>query len=181
MKQTSLAARYARALAEVVRENNLLEATAQELEALSRLYLGSKDFRDFLLNPAYPTPIRKKGLAEVAKLTRASQPAMRLLEILLVNGRMELLPEVSESFRKIEEDTRGRVSVELTTARPLDSGQHKQVEASLERFTGRKVRLMPRVDPAVLGGARTRIGTVVYDGTVATLLEKLKQQLLGER
>jgi F0F1-type ATP synthase delta subunit len=36
------------------------------------------------------------------------------------------------------------------------------------------------VDPAVLGGARTRIGSVVYDGTLATRLEKLKLLLIGE-
>ena len=52
---------------------------------------------------------------------------------------------------------------------------------SLEKFTGKSVRLEAKVDPAVLGGARTRIGSTVYDGTVAARLQKLKQQLIGER
>jgi len=181
MKQTSLAARYARALAEVVREKNALESTATELEVFSRLYLGSKELRDFLLNPAHALSRKKKGLAALAQRTRISSPASKLLEILLAKGRMDLLPEVAEQFRRIEEIALGRVSVELITARALDPAQEEKVVASLEEFTGRKVRLTRKVDPAVLGGARARIGSVVYDGTVATRLEKLKLHLIGER
>ena len=74
----------------------------------------------------------------------------------------------------------GRVAVELTTARQLDPAMEKSMVASLEKLTGKKVRLTQVVDPTVLGGARTRIGSVVYDGTLATRLAKLKLLLIGE-
>ena len=107
-------------------------------------------------------------------------PAARLLEILLERGRVELLPELAQEFRKIEARMLERVAVEVTTARSLDPAMEKNVLASLEKFTGKKVRLTQVVDPTVLGGARTRIGSVVYDGTLSTRLEKLKLLLIGE-
>ena len=180
MKQTSLAARYARALAEVVPEKAALESTAEHLDGFSELYHDSKELRDFLCNPAYPLPAKKKGLAALSKRLRTPSHAARLLEILLERGRIELLPEVATEFRKIEERMLGRVAVELTTARTLDPAMQKSVVASLEKFTGKKVRLTQVVDPTVLGGARTRIGSVVYDGTLSTRLEKLKLLLIGE-
>ncbi len=180
MKQTSLAARYARALAEVVKEKPALEVAAENLDKFSRLYHESKDLRDFFGNPAYPLPAKMKGLRALVKRLHAPAQAARLLEILLERGRLELLPEVAQEFRKIEERMLDRVEVELTTASSLDPALEKRMVASLEKFTGKKVRLTGIVDPAVLGGARTRIGSVVYDGTLATRLEKLKLVLIGE-
>ena len=180
MKQTSLAARYARALAEAVREKAALESTAEHLDRFAQLYSESKDLRDFLRNPAYPLPARKKGVATLAKRLQLPAPAARLLEILLERGRVELLPELAQEFRKIEAKMLERVAVEVTTARSLDAAMQKSLLASLEEFIGKKVRLTQVVDPAVLGGARTRIGSVVYDGTLATRLEKLKLLLIGE-
>lgn len=181
MKQTSLAARYARALAGAVREKSALEKTSEQLERLSSLYRQSKELRDFLRNPAYPLPGKKKGLAALTKRCDVSAEAARLAEILLVKGRIDLLPEVAQEFRKLEEQTLQRIAVELTTARTIDPTLEKSVVASLEKFTGKKVRLTQVVDPSVLGGARARIGSVVYDGTVAARLERLKQRLIGER
>lgn len=181
MKQTSLAARYARALAEVVREKTALESMAGQLDEISRVYQESKELRDFLGNPAYPLQAKKKGLASLTKRLQLEVHAARLVEILLDKGRVDLLPEVAQEFRKIEERMLERIAVELTTARALDPALEKSVVTSLEKFTGRKVRLTRLVDPAVLGGARTRIGSVVYDGTLATRLAKLKLLLIGER
>ena len=96
-------------------------------------------------------------------------------------SRETALPDVSAEFRRIEEQVLNRVSVEVTTAVPLEPALRKRLAESLEKFTGKSVRLEPKVDPAVLGGARARIGSVVYDGTVASRLQKLRKQLIGDR
>ncbi len=181
MKQSNLAARYARALAEVIKDKRALEAAADELDSFATLFGESREMRDFLLNPSYPLARKQKGLSEVVRRTGVKGPQLKLLGLLLEKGRMGLLPEVAAEFRKIEEASLNRVSVELTTARPLDTKLQEEVIASLEKFTGKTVRLTHNVDPRVLGGARARIGSVVYDGTVASRLQKLKQQLIGER
>jgi len=179
--QNTLAARYARALADAVREGDALEKTAGELELLSRIYRESKPLRDFLLNPAFPARRKGEALAEIVRGGGLSAPTGRLLQILLERRRTGLLPDISVEFRRIEEKALNRVSVEVTTAFPLDPALREKLAGSLEKFTGKTVRLDARVDPSVLGGARARIGSVVYDGTVAARLRKLKQQLIGER
>lgn len=181
MKQSSLAARYARALAGVIKDKKALEAAADEIDAFAALFRESRELRDFLLNPTYPLARKRKGLSEVTARAGVKGPQLKLLTLLLEKGRMNLLPEVAVEFRKLEEASLNRVSVELTTARPLDAKLQKEVVASLEKFTGKTVRLTHKVDPGVLGGARARIGSMVYDGTVASRLQKLKQQILRER
>ena len=179
--QVALAARYARALADVVREKGSLETTAADLESVARLFKDSKPLRDFLLNPALPLTRKKGAMDAIARRSKVAETSARLIEILLRNGRIDLLPTVSEEFQKLEEEASNRVSAEVITAVPLEPADQKKMTASLEALTGKKIRLNPKVDPGVLGGVRARIGSVIYDGTVATRLAKLKQQLIGER
>jgi F-type H+-transporting ATPase subunit delta len=179
--QNTLASRYARALAEAVRERAPLEKCAAELEILAGAIRQSKSLREFLLNPNLPDLRKTVALASIAKRVGLSETTGRLVEILLKKRRIDLLPDISDEFRRMEEQALNRVSVEVTTAIPLDPALQKKLAESLGRFTGKSIRLEPRVDPAVLGGARARIGSVIYDGTVAGRMRKLKQQLIGDR
>ena len=179
--QVALAARYARALADVVREKSGLESAAADLDSIASLFKDSKPLRDFLLNPALPLDRKKAAMDAIARRGKLAETTARLIEILLRNGRIDLLPAVSEEFRKLEEEASNRLSAEVITAVPLEPAEQKKMTASLEALTGKKIRLKEKVDPAVLGGVRARIGSVIYDGTVVTRLAKLKRQLIGER
>jgi F-type H+-transporting ATPase subunit delta len=40
------------------------------------------------------------------------------------------------------------------------------------------VILESKVDPSIIGGVVTRLGSTVYDGSVTTQLQKMKQSLI---
>ena len=69
------------------------------------------------------------------------------------------------------------VRAELTTAEAISSEQEAQLRERLARATGRQVMLTTRVDPAILGGVVTRIGSTVYDGSLAAQLTRLRARL----
>jgi F-type H+-transporting ATPase subunit delta len=61
---------------------------------------------------------------------------------------------------------------------PLAGGRALEIEQSLARLTGRTVTMATRVDPALIGGIVARIGGTIYDGSLATQLEKMRQQFV---
>jgi F-type H+-transporting ATPase subunit delta len=61
---------------------------------------------------------------------------------------------------------------------PLPADRAQAVERSLAQLTGRTVTMETRVDPALIGGVVARIGSIVYDGSIATQLQKIKQKLV---
>ena len=64
-----------------------------------------------------------------------------------------------ELERRIEEQVLNRVSVEVTTAVPLDPALRKRLSESLEKFTGKSVRLEPKVADHVFHQlARAQLG-----------------------
>src|SRR5262249_6460551 len=133
--QIALAARYARALAEVVREKGSFESAAADLDFAARLFRDSKPLRDFLLNPALPLARKRVAMEAIAGRGKWADTSARLVEILLRNGRIDLLPAVSEEFRKLEEEASNRVSAEVITAVPLEPAEEKKMAASLEALT----------------------------------------------
>jgi len=69
------------------------------------------------------------------------------------------------------------VRAEVTTAAPLSAERARHIEQSIAAATGRTVNLSTRVDPSIVGGLVARVGSTVYDGSVTTHLQRMKQRL----
>ncbi len=70
------------------------------------------------------------------------------------------------------------IRASVTSAMPLSGDTVNKLEHRLSEVTGKQVQLGAAVDPALIGGIVTRIGSTVYDGSVKMQLQKMKQQLI---
>ena len=52
-----------------------------------------------------------------------------------------------------------------------------EVRIALEKITGKQVVLQPNVDEALIGGLVARVGGTVYDASIRTRLNDIKQRL----
>jgi F-type H+-transporting ATPase subunit delta len=89
------------------------------------------------------------------------------------------LGEINERFASVLAERSGFVAARVTSARPLGETEKTELQTNLEKLTGKRVNLTFDVDENLIGGVVTRIGSTVYDGSVKTQLEELKQQLIG--
>jgi F-type H+-transporting ATPase subunit b len=67
---------------------------------------------------------------------------------------------------------------EVTSALPLSESEKNTIQDTLLKDMGTNAVVTYRVDPGILGGIIVRIGDKVVDGSVATQLSELKQNLL---
>jgi F-type H+-transporting ATPase subunit delta len=63
------------------------------------------------------------------------------------------------------------------TATDLPEETNAKIRASLAQKTGKEVKIDVRVDPALIGGAVTKIGDLVLDGSVISQLKSLRETL----
>jgi F-type H+-transporting ATPase subunit delta len=68
----------------------------------------------------------------------------------------------------------------VTAAEPLTEAEEGRLSASLAARYGRQVSLKITVDPAVLGGISVRVGSDLYDGTVARRLSTVRNALAAK-
>ena len=101
----------------------------------------------------------------------------KLLLLLADRDRLTLLPEVAQAFDNRVMDHQKVVKAEIVTAVALPPDRVAALADGLKRATGRDVRLQTRVDESIIGGAVTRIGSTVYDGSVTRQLERLRETL----
>jgi F-type H+-transporting ATPase subunit delta len=180
MTDRKLAARYARALLATLPDTERAATADAFLDALAKQIETTRSLRDVLLNPAYPRSVRKKAMAELAAAHGVAPEVGRFLGILLDNGRLLLLPTIARTFRQEREAAAGIVEATITTPEPLTHDLRQKAEATLARLTGRRVRLEEQVDPSLLGGAVTRVGSMVYDGSLKTQLARLRRRMSQE-
>jgi F-type H+-transporting ATPase subunit delta len=181
MTSRAAAARYARALFDVVlRERGDLEWTRRDISSFAALVAQNAGLSHVLSNPAIPA-LRKRAIVEalLASAGGVSRPVGKLLLLLADRDRLMLLGEVAEAYQQRLMDHQKIVRAEVVTAVPMSSDRLRALEQSLARATGRQVQLSARVDPSIVGGAITRVGSTVYDGSVATQLLRLKEQLVS--
>lgn len=172
--------RYAAALADVALEHKQSEAVARGLAAVSDLYKSSADLRNFLASPAVDATA-KRGLVEKLSAPLALRPELRnFLHLLVDNRRTQLLEEISAAFRSEVTSRLGIAQASVTSARELSAGEKKQLNETLEKLTGKKVEAAYALDASLLGGAVVQIGSTVYDGSVRSQLNRLREQLETE-
>ena len=177
MRDRKLASRYAGALLSVLSDPAQAEATDEFLAALRGAMQESGEFRAVMLDPAVPRSSRKAVLRELAEGHGLPRPVSNFMETLVDNNRVPALPVIAEAFHEAREEAMGVVPAELTTARPLEAPLRERAQAALEKLTGRKVRLDCRVEPDLLGGAVTKIGSKIYDGSLRSHLTELRRRM----
>jgi F-type H+-transporting ATPase subunit delta len=179
MTTRTAANRYARALFDVaVKEKQDLDTIDRELAGFIDLLKQHATFEQVLLNPAVPAPRKRAAVASVLSHAKMSPAVSKLLVLLAERDRILLLPELLAAYRQRLLDFRKIVRAEVVTAEPLPADRAQAVEHGLAQASGRTVRMDLRVDPAIIGGVVARIGSTVYDASVATQLQKMKQKLV---
>lgn len=180
MNTRASADRYARGLLDVVAAEGNPEQVQQELAGLAGIFSNS-ELSAVLKSPAVPSA-SKRGIAEtLIARTKPSAPLGKLLLLLADRNRLGLVPEVAKAYDERLMELRQVVRIDVTTAMPLTSAHAADFEQRLSKATGRKVLMTTAVDPSLIGGAVARIGTIVYDGSVANQLARIRERLEQQR
>jgi F-type H+-transporting ATPase subunit delta len=178
MTSRAAAKRYARALFDVAFKEANVEKAQDDLQQFADLVSRHEVLSHTLANPAVPAAKKRTVVQALLDRGGAITPAVAKLMLLLAErDRLVLLPDVATAYRERLMDHQKVIRGEVTTAVPIAPDKVRALEQGLGQVTGRKVVLEPRVDPAIIGGVITRIGSTVYDGSVTTQLQKMKEAL----
>ena len=178
MTGRAVAMRYARALFDVARREMDVQQAGRELSAFAALVSGNEMLARTLANPAIPVQ-RKRAVVEqlLARAGAMSPVVSKLLLLLADRDRLSILPDVASAYESRLMDEAKVVRARVTTAVALPADRVDALRDGLARATGRQVQLDTQVDASIIGGAVARIGSTVYDGSVTTQLQKVKDRL----
>jgi F-type H+-transporting ATPase subunit delta len=184
MTSRAAGVRYARALFDVSLKESDVHQAGRDLEEFGRIVSGHEGLARVLSNPGVPSA-QKRGIVDelLARAGTGSLVVGKLLRLLADRDRLVLLPEIIAAYRTRLMEHAKVIRVEVVTAVELPPERAVALRDGLARATGRRsedVQIETRVDPSIIGGAITKIGSTVYDGSVTRQLEKIRDTLVAK-
>ncbi len=178
MTNRTAATRYARALLDVgVAEKADLDQVERDLAGIVDLFTQHKELAQALLNPVVPVQRKRAAMDALTAKGKLVPIVAKLLGLLAERDRLVLLPDLLSAYRDRLLQHRNVVRAEITTTTALPADRVKAIEAGLARASGRTVSLTANVDPGIIGGVVTRMGSTIYDGSVTRQLQRMKEKL----
>jgi F-type H+-transporting ATPase subunit delta len=181
MSSRASATRYARALLDVVIKEAEPAQVGQQLATLASLFNENTDLQKALTNPAVPVTAKRGIVQELATRLEMAPPAAKLLLMLADRDRLALIPALHEVYAARLREHQQVITAEITTAAPLSPERAAQLQQRLSQATGRTITMTTSVDPELIGGAVARVGSTVFDGSIAAQLQQLRDRLQQQR
>ena len=174
----AIASRYARALVDVILEQHVDgEAARQQLRAMAEAVHESLELRRVWESPTVLPQQKRAVLDAIAAKIGAAKPIRNFMAVIIDHRRIGMLHDIVRVFETQLDAELGFEEMQVSSARPLSEQEQRDVEARVERITGKKVRASYASNPALLGGVVVRVGDTIYDGSVRGRLEKMRQDL----
>jgi F-type H+-transporting ATPase subunit delta len=177
MAETGVVSRYARALFEAARAQGAVEQVGSDLQGVAAVLQETPDLLEVLRAPVIPVE-GKVHLVGSAFGHRVTELTLRFLQMVVQKRREVVLSEVPAEFQRLSYAMLNILPVEVSTAVPLSPEERTSLAAALDRRTGKRIQLVERTDPQLMGGMVLRLGDTIIDGSVQGQLQRLRQRLL---
>lgn len=177
MTSLKIARRYAKALLAIGREDGQAETYKEELAGFVKLMDEQPELSQAISNPLYAAEGRERVLLTVVERSGVSQVMKSFLSLLFEKGRIKYLKDIHAFYEKLTDELANIVRADLVSATEFSDETIERIRSALAEKTGRNVKMDVSVDPALIGGAVTKIGDLVLDGSVRTQLKSLKESL----
>ncbi|MBL7979659.1 MAG: ATP synthase F1 subunit delta [Bacteroidetes Order II. Incertae sedis bacterium] len=173
----NIARRYAQALFADANAQQKVTAVDADVSLLLQTLNTSRPLTLFFLSPVVN---REKKEAVIRKLLgdRVSVGFQNFLLLLVEKGREAMIHEVCDAYQQLRNIQQNIQVAETRVAVPLSNDEQAALKQELEKLTGMHIQLHVSTDESLIGGAVVRIGDIVYDGSVKTQLNALRDRLL---
>lgn len=170
-----VAAVYAKALIGAAEKSGKTDSVVEELASLVDDILVK--FPGFEATIGSPRLSPEEKTAMIDRVFGGGSDDIRtFLKVLCQHERLDCLREVNREARRIHNELRNRVAVEVTTAGALSDQERHEIVHNLQVKMSCEVDLTHSIDEDIIGGVVVRVGDTVVDGSVRNKLEQMKLQ-----
>jgi F-type H+-transporting ATPase subunit delta len=178
MLVSKAARRYATALLELAKEQDVVDRTLEDILFIKNTLDDSRDLVLFLNSPIIKPDKKVSVLEEIFK-SEISELVHRFITLIARKNRQNVLDEIVTAFVDTYNEYAGIISAKVFVAKELDNKQLAKVTKRLEEVTGKKVNVTTKVQEELKGGMAIKIADTVIDGTIKHKLEQLEDVFLN--
>ncbi|WP_375260008.1 F0F1 ATP synthase subunit delta [Citreimonas sp.] len=174
---SGIAARYAAAVFEIVRDEGALDTLESNLDDLSAALNESADLRDLLSSPVYARDQQRAAITAIADKMGLMKPLKNVLGLMATKRRLFVVPHMVTRLREMIAEEKGEVTADVTSATPLSNEQSAKLSETLKAKVGRDVKINATVDERLIGGLVVKVGSKMIDTSIRSKLNSLQNAM----
>jgi len=177
MKNLAIARRYAKALLLISKEDGQTDTYRNELGGFADLVEQERSLYAAITNPLYETTGRRNVLQTVIDKLDLTRTMKSFLLLIFDKGRIGFIGSINDYYQKLADELKGVARASLVSAIDLSADTVEKIRAALSKKTKKDIILEVEQDPALIGGIITKIGDLVWDGSIKTQLINMRESL----
>ena len=178
MSQTVIARRYAKALFNLAEKEQTFEGVHTDLSEAARTFESSSELQSVLSDTKIASLIKRDIVLTILDQLQLTPLVRTFIQYLLSKKRLALLSDIETVFSGLVREKMGILNAEITVAQALPESTLTEITQQLSAYSGKEVHVRVKIDPSIIGGVVTRIGSVVIDGSLRHQLTRVYQSII---
>ena len=176
MSRNVVAERYALALFQLAKEQNIVDQLEGELRVIKKAVKENPVFITLLSSPNLSIEQKKNLVSDV--FSKASPIVLNTMMLLVDKHRQDDIEDVANAFIGHANQEKGVAEATVYSVRPLTAVESASISATFAAKVGsRSLNIENIVDSNLLGGVKIRIGNRIFDGSLRGQLDRLARTL----
>ena len=172
--------RYAEALYTIASDDAvLLERVGFEFGKFTEVTSKFPELAVYFDHPLLELDQKYDFLKKLADEMEISDEVHGLLRSIVKRSRFASLGRILKAFKELLDEEVGSDEAVIYTSRTLEDKELEQIKKRLESIVGKKLATKVKVDPKIIGGVRAEIGHTIYDSSIMSRLNLLKERMVG--
>jgi len=177
-REGQLARVYAAALLNVAEKTGKGDAVLEQLEAIvHELFPKQPLLEPFLSSTAIKRETKERVLRKTLE-NKVEPTFFDFLMVLNAHDRLSFLRSIWAAYRELRDKRARRLRVKVRAAAPLSAEQQERLVKQLRESFQLDPVLEQKIDENLLGGMVVQVGDYLFDGSVRTRLQQLRNQLM---
>lgn len=111
---------------------------------------------------------------KVIKLCKMHEISCNLIELLVKNNQVKYLQDIYDNMVELKLADEGVTKATLVSSSDMSDKEIRNCQEVLEKKLGKKFAIDHKIDRNIIGGVVLKFGTMMYDASIKTALQRLK-------
>lgn len=174
MKNVKLAARYAKALFELAKEQNIIEQVRNDMMMLESICKSNKDFKLLLISPIVH-PEKKQAVFNQIFKENFSELSLAFINLIAKKRRESGLEEIAVKYELIYKEYKNIKTAYVKTAIEMDTQLKEKVLQLLRKKFNSEIDMITEVNKDIIGGFVISVDGNLYDASILNKINLLSR------
>ncbi|MDR3151478.1 MAG: ATP synthase F1 subunit delta [Holosporaceae bacterium] len=173
----ALASRYVGSLHAAAVDMGLEQLVSEQLRSIKKMIMSVGNHEKFLKKLGL---LKSIGLRYVEYLKNTLELCGILgnfLDILALNGRINMLPEICDAYEALVDKIAGRKRIFLTFAREIPAQEQSKLRDDLADVFGKNVEYHVHIDPSIIDGFKVQHRSKILDYSIKSKIRRLQNAI----